>query len=122
MPYGTKIAELPYVVLTRVNSAAMRVERLVPRDPLEPPLAAPAHALERVQQTVRVVLALAIGAAAGAGAQLRGLEGVGRTVVGLDADDDAVANVELEQTAAAAIVGGAAGANDAQAWRGGLAG
>ena len=98
------------------------IERFGPRDPCEPPLATPAHALERVQQTVRMVLALTIGAASGAGAKQRGLEGVGRTVVGLDADDHAIANVEFEETAATAIVGGAAGANDAQAWRGGLAG
>ena len=60
-----------------------------------------------------MVLPLAVGPAADARAELRRLDAIGRAVVRLDADDDAVLDVELEQAAPAAVVRRAAGADDA---------
>ena len=56
-----------------------------------------------------MVLALAVSTAADAGPELGIGYGVARAVVRLDADDHAVADEDLEQAAAAAVVRGAAG-------------
>jgi hypothetical protein len=59
-----------------------------------------------------MIFSAAIGPAARAGPQLRRGQRVAGPVVALDADDDSVTDVKLQQAAAAAVVGGAADAED----------
>ena len=63
-----------------------------------------------MEQPVGVVLAAQVGPSARAGAQLRGGETI-RAVVGVEAGDASVFDVGDEQTASAAVVGGAANAD-----------
>jgi len=83
------------------------IEGFVPGDAGELAFAAFAGALERIEQAVGVVLAAQVGASARAGAQLRGGEGI-RAVVGVETGDASVFEVGDEETASAAVVGGAA--------------
>ena len=63
-----------------------------------------------MQQPVGVILAAQVGTSARAGAQLRRGERIG-AVVGVEADDASVLDVRDQQTASAAVVGGAADAD-----------
>ena len=75
--------------------------------------AASAGAFQRNPPAVRVVLAAAVGAPAGAGAQLRSVQRIGGSIVGLDPDDHAVPDMDLQEAAPAAIVARATCADDA---------
>ena len=84
--------------------AGHEVQGFVPGNAGESSLAPGARALQGIAQTVGVMLAAAVSAAARAGPELGRFDGIGRPVVAFDADDDAIPDVDLEQAAAAAVV------------------
>jgi hypothetical protein len=61
-----------------------------------------------VPEPIRVVLAAEVGPTAGTGNETRLLDTVGDTIIGVEPNDDAVANVRHQQAATATVVGGAA--------------
>src|SRR5205807_1655562 len=99
----------PVGIANAEHLAGDLVERVVPGDPLELSAAARADAAQRMAQPVRMVHALGLAEAAHAGVQRRDLWRPASRV-GADLDDAAVADVGVDDAAAAAVV--AAGAGD----------
>ena len=107
MPYGTNRAELPIFVFDTFELPRDGIQRFIPGDALEVPVAPFPDSFERMRQPVGMILPAQIGPPPRTGAQLRRSEGI-RPVVGIQTDDAPVLDVRDQQAAPAAVVGRAA--------------